>query len=129
MSIKTMFGQEAIYQFLDTLYLTIQTQRDQLKEQISTMHKYSEIQEKLNWWRQNSTKDIQMIYDRLEPLQLKDNKPEYDVFIQIATEEMADDAVFREKMKRIGEEITDLKELVMVKIQDDISIYNTKNQG
>lgn len=124
-----MFGQEAIYQFLDTLYLTIQTQRDQLKEQISTMHKYSEIQEKLNWWRQNSTKDIQMIYDRLEPLQLKDNKPEYDVFIQIATEEMADDAVFREKMKRIGEEITDLKELVMVKIQDDISIYNTKNQG
>ena len=47
--------------------------------------------------------------------------------MQNATDEFSEETGFKEKMKRLGEEITDLKEFIMLKIQDDISIYNTKN--
>lgn len=30
-------------------------------------------------------------------------------------------------MRRLGEEINDLKEFIMLKIQDEISIYNSKS--
>lgn len=78
-------------------------------------------------WREKSSKDIQAAYDKLEPIHSPDNKPDYEAFMQACTEELSDDPAFKEKMKRLGEEITDLKEFIMMKIQDDISIYNTKN--
>ena len=59
---------------------------------------------------------------------MKDSKPDYETFIQTATEELSDDTTFKEKMKKLGEEITDLKEFIMLKIQDDVSIYNAKTK-
>jgi hypothetical protein len=49
--------------------------------------------------------------------------------MQGATDELADDPTFKEKMKKLGEEIADMKEFIMQKIQDDISIYNGKGMA
>ena len=123
---KQMFGADKILSFLDTLRSTIEKQKDQLKEQISEIDTYEHIQEHLTGWRAKSSIEIQSLYDKFDPLTSKENKPDYDAFIQNITEEFGDDQSFKEKMKKIGEEINDLKEFIMVKIQDEISIYNSK---
>lgn len=66
------------------------------------------------------------LYDALETRDAGANRPDYDGFMQGVTDELGDDPTFKEKMKRLGEEIADMKEFIMQKIQDDISIYNGK---
>lgn len=44
---KAMFGYENILNFLDSLRVIIEKQKEQLKEQISTLDSYDKIQEQL----------------------------------------------------------------------------------
>ena len=55
-------------------------------------------------------------------------KPEYEEFVQKAMEEFGGDDKFKDKFKSLGEDIADLKEIIMLKIQDEISIYNSTNK-
>lgn len=130
---RATFGYENVLTFLDVLRSIIEKQKEQLKEQISSLESYDKIQEQLTvgifhkGWREKSSKDIQAAFDKLEPITITEAKPDYDTFMQNITDEFADEVAFKDKMKKLGEEITDLKEFIMLKIQDDISIYNTKN--
>jgi len=67
------------------------------------------------------------LFEAFEPVSSEESKPDYDGFIQAITEEFAEDSGFKDRMRRLGEEINDLKEFIMLKIQDEISIYNSKS--
>lgn len=129
---KSIFGTDAIFSFLDSLKSLLEKHKEYLKDQLQDLDNYDKIQEQLAGWRTKSSSDIQALYDNLQPQSglskevkdLKDSKPDYDVFMQTITEEFMEDTAFKEKMSLLGEEISDLKEFIMSKIQDDISIYS-----
>ena len=59
----------------------------------------------------------------MNPIVSTSEKPEFEEFMQKVSSEFSNNNEFKMKIREIGEAITDLKEFIKEKIQDDLSIY------
>lgn len=63
---KVMFGPENIYSFIDQLKMIIEKQKEQLKEQITSLEGFEKIQEqisvKLHIYQRDGEFEVQRIY-------------------------------------------------------------------
>lgn len=120
---ESLFGEENIYNFLEKVVRLVEQLYEQLKEEISELNDYSSIKEHLRGWKFKSSKEINELYDQLEPITTSAAKPEFEEFMENVASEFRSNGEFKSKIREIGETITELKEFIKEKIQDDLSIY------